>query len=62
VVNPIWSKAKIAFVVNGCLIDKPHDMAKSARNNDERMLDVLSLRYAPDNAVHIYLVDPIQNL
>jgi hypothetical protein len=62
VVNTIWSKAKIAFVINDCLMDKPLDMAKSARNNDQRMLDVLSLRHAPDNAVHIYLVNPIENL
>lgn len=62
VVNTIWSKAKIAFVINDCLIDKPLDMAKSARNDDRRMLGVLSLRHDPDNAVHIYLVNPIQNL
>ncbi|OAF14956.1 hypothetical protein AYJ54_41035 [Bradyrhizobium centrolobii] len=62
VVNTIWSKAKIAFVISDCLIDKPLDMAKSARNSDKRVLDVLSLRHAPDNAVHIYLVNPIQNL
>ena len=62
VVNKIWSTAKIAFVINDCLIDKPLDMAKSARNNDKRVLDVLSLRHAPDNAVHVYLVNPIQNL
>jgi hypothetical protein len=62
VVNTIWSKAKIAFVINDCLIDKPLDMAKSARNNDQRLLDVLSFRHNPDNAVHIYLVNPIENL
>ncbi len=62
VVNTIWSKAKISFVINDCLIDKPLDMAKSARNDDKRMLGVLSLRHDPDNAVHIYLVNPIQNL
>jgi hypothetical protein len=44
------------------MIDKPLDMAKNARNNDKRLLDVLSLRHDPDNAVHIYLVDPILNL
>ena len=62
VVNTIWSKAKISFVINDCMIDKPLDMAKNARNNDKRVLDVLSLRHDPDNAVHIYLVDPILNL
>ena len=62
VVNAIWSPANIAFVISGCVIDKPLDMAKSARNNDQRVLDVLSLRHKPDNLVHIYLVNPIENL
>ncbi|MGY8631057.1 hypothetical protein RAD15_00995 [Bradyrhizobium sp. 14AA] len=62
VVNTIWSKAKVSFAINDCLIDKPLDMEKNARNNDQRVLDVLSLRHAPDNAVHIYLVNPIPNL
>jgi len=62
VVNAIWSKAKIAFVINDCIIDKPLDIAKSARNNDQRLLDVLSFRHNADNAVHIYLVNPIENL
>jgi Metallo-peptidase family M12B Reprolysin-like len=62
VVNAIWSKANIAFVINDCVIDKPLDMAKSARNNDQRLLDVLSLRHKLDNLVHIYLVNPIENL
>jgi len=62
VVNAIWLKANIAFVINDCVIDKPLDMAKSARNNDQRVLDVLSLRHKPDNLVHIYLVNPIENL
>jgi hypothetical protein len=62
VVNAIWSKTNIAFVINDCVIDKPLDMAKSARNNDQRLLDVLSLRHKVDNLVHIYLVNPIENL
>jgi hypothetical protein len=62
VVNEIWSKANIAFVINDCVIDKPLDMAKSARNNDQRVLDVLSSRHKPDSLVHIYLVNPIENL
>ncbi|MCC8944346.1 hypothetical protein H8A97_04300 [Bradyrhizobium sp. Arg62] len=62
VVNKIWAKAKIGFVINDYVEDKPLDMAKSARNNDQRVLDVLSFRHAPDNAVHIYLVNPIVNL
>ena len=62
VVNATWSKANIAFVINDCVIDKPLDMAKSARNNDQRLLDVLSLRHQLDNLVHIYLVNPIGNL
>lgn len=62
VVNKIWSKAKITFVINNCLADRPLDMAKSARGNDKQVLDVLSLRHAADNAVHVYLVNPIQNL
>ena len=62
VVNAIWLKANIAFAIDDCVIDKPLDMAKSARNNDQRLLDVLSLRHKPDNLVHIYLVNPIENL
>jgi hypothetical protein len=62
VVNTIWSKASIGFVIKDCVMDKPLDMAKSARNSDQRLLDVLSLRHAPDNAVHIYLVNSIENL
>ena len=62
VVNTIWSKADIAFVIKECVIDKPLDMAKNARNSGQRLLDVLSLRHAPDNAVHIYLVASIENL
>jgi hypothetical protein len=61
-VNAIWSKANITFVINDCAIDKPLDMAKSARSNDQRVLDVLSSRHTPDNLVHIYLVNPIENL
>ena len=62
VINAIWSKANVAFVINDCVIDTPLDMAKSARNNDQRLLDVLSSRHKPDNLVHIYLVNPIENL
>src|SRR5215217_1820511 len=62
VVNAIWSKASIVFVVKDCIIDKPLDMAKSARNNDQRLLDVVSLRHKPDNVVHVFLVNPIENL
>ncbi|MBR0697043.1 hypothetical protein [Bradyrhizobium lablabi] len=62
VVNTIWSKAKVAFVIKDCVIDKPLDMAKSVRNNDQRVLDVLSFRHKPDDFVHIYLVNPIENL
>ena len=62
VVNKIWSKANIPFVINECVTDKPLDMAKSVRNSDRRVLDGLSLRYKPDNLVHIYLVNPIENL
>lgn len=62
VVNKIWAPANITFAINEYLTDKPLDMAKSARNNDQRVLDVLSFRHAPDNAVHVYLVNPITNL
>jgi hypothetical protein len=62
VVNAIWLKANIVFVIKDCITDKPLDMAKSARNNDQRLLDVLSLRHKPDNLVHIYLVNSIENL
>jgi hypothetical protein len=62
VVNAIWSKANIAFVIQDCVIDTPLDIAKSARSDDHKLLDVLSLRHQPDNLVHIYLVNPIENL
>lgn len=62
VVNAIWAKAKVAFVINECVIDKPLDIAKSARNSDQRLLDVLSFRHKPDDFVHIFLVNPITNL
>lgn len=62
VVNTIWSKAKIAFVISDCLMEKPLDMAKSARSNDQRLLGVLTSRHDPDNAIHIYLVNSIENL
>lgn len=62
VVNAIWSKASVQFVIHECVEDKPLDMAKSARNNDQRVLDVLTSRHLPDNLVHIYLVNPIENL
>jgi hypothetical protein len=62
VVNGIWSKAKVAFVINDCVVDQPLDMAKSMRNNDVRLLNALTSRHKPDNLVHIYLVNPIANL
>jgi hypothetical protein len=62
VVNAIWSKANLTFALEDCIVDKALDMAKSARNNDQRLLDVLTSRHMPDNAVHIYLVNPIENL
>jgi hypothetical protein len=62
VVNAIWSKASVQFVIHQCLEDKPLDMAKNARNNDQRLLDVLTSRHMPDDFVHIFLVNPIENL
>jgi Metallo-peptidase family M12B Reprolysin-like len=62
VVNSIWSKAKITFALNDCVIDKPLDMAKTARSSDVRVLDALSFRHNPDDLVHIYLVNSIANL
>ena len=62
VAKAIWSRANIAFVINDCVIDKPLDIEKSARNDDRRLLDVLSLRHQPDNLVHIYLVNAIESL
>jgi hypothetical protein len=62
VVNDIWSKANISFVTTDCVIDKPLDMARSARNDDQRLLGVLSYRHQPDKTVHVYLVNPIENL
>jgi hypothetical protein len=60
VVNSIWSKAKIAFALNDCVIDKPLDMAKTARNSDVRLLDVLGFRHKPDDLVHIAWSIPLK--
>ncbi|MBV9560030.1 MAG: hypothetical protein JOY90_06145 [Bradyrhizobium sp.] len=62
VVNATWAKADVAFVINDFVMDRPLDMAKSARSRDRDLLDVLSLRHQPENLVHIYLVNPIENL
>jgi len=62
VVNTIWSKAKIAFVIGDSVMERPLDMAKSRRSSDEVLLGVLASRHDPDNAVHIYLVNAIPNL
>src|SRR5258707_6989922 len=62
VVNSIWSKANIAFVIKDCSADRPLDIAKSARNKDQGLLDVVTSRHKPDNSIHIYLVNPIENL
>jgi hypothetical protein len=59
VVNAIWSKATVTFVIRECVEDKPLYMAKSVRNNDQRVLDVLTSRHS---LVHIYFVNPIENL
>lgn len=61
-VNAIWSKANITFVMSDCVTDAPLDMAKSARTKDQDLLDVLSLRHQPDNLVHIYLVNATEHL
>ena len=45
VVNTIWSKAKIAFVISDCVMERPLDMAKSRRSSDEVLLgDLLASR------------------
>ena len=62
VVNSIWSKANISFVIKDCSPEKPLDMAKSVRNRDQGVLDVLTSRHKQDNTVHIYLLNPIDNL
>ncbi|MEY9885122.1 hypothetical protein [Bradyrhizobium sp. USDA 329] len=62
VVNTIWSKAKIAFVISDCILDKPLDMAPSRRSSDEVLLGVLASRHDADNAVHIFLVNSIASL
>jgi len=62
VVNAIWLKTSVGFAIKDCVIDKPLDMAKSARNNDRGLLDVLTFRHRPDETVHVYLVNPIENL
>ncbi len=62
VANSIWSKANISFVIVDWVMDKPLDMAKGDRSNDRRLLDVLSLRYAPEKLVHLYLINLVPNL
>jgi hypothetical protein len=62
VVNSIWSKSKIQFVIQQCSVDKPLDMATEARNNDHRVLDVLSMRRPAGSNIHIFLLNSIPNL
>jgi hypothetical protein len=62
VVNSIWSKASVQFMIQDCVDDKPLDMAKSARNSDQRMLDTLSFRHPPGKSVHIYLINAVETL
>jgi hypothetical protein len=62
VVNSIWSKAKIQFVIQECTLAKPLEMAKDARTHDQRLLDVLSLRRPAHKNVHIFLLNAIPNL
>jgi hypothetical protein len=61
-VNTIWQKANVGFVINDCIMDRPLDMEKGSRNDDKRLLGVLSLRHDTDSFVHIYLVNAIENL
>ena len=60
-VNTIWQKANVGFVINDCIMDRPLDMEKGSRNDDKRLLGVLSLRHDTDSLVHIYLVNAIAN-
>lgn len=62
VVNAIWAKAKISFVISDCIVDKPLDMDKSARKSGQKVLDTLSLRRGPDNFVHIFLINMVEGL
>jgi hypothetical protein len=62
VVNKIWSKTKVSFVINECVIDGPLDIEKKERTHDEALLNALSKRHPGDNSVHIYLVNRIANL
>ena len=62
VVNSIWSKSKIQFVIQQCSVDKPLEMAPEARNNDQRVLDVLSMRRPAGSNIHIFLLNAIPNL
>lgn len=62
VANSIWSKANIAFVITDCVMDRPLEMARSDRTDDRRLLDVLSLRHTPEKLIHLYLINPVQNL
>ncbi len=57
VVNAIWLKANIAFAINDCVIDKPLDMAKSARNNDQRLLSI-RLKISPLAEAHTSIAIP----
>jgi hypothetical protein len=62
VVNGIWAKANVAFVIKECIVDAPLDIAKDSRNNDQRLLGVLTYRHPADQSIHIYLVNSIENL
>ena len=62
VANRIWKAANIQFGSKDCTVDTPLDLAKDARTNDQRVLDVLSYRRPAAGSVHVFLVNSIPNL
>ena len=60
--NRIWTKANLQFAVKDCSVDKPLDMAKGSRANDQRVLDVLSYRRPAAGLVSVFLINAQSNL
>ena len=62
VANRIWTKANLQFAVKDCGVDKPLDMAKGSRSDDQRVLDVLSYRRPAAGLVNVFLINAQPNL
>jgi hypothetical protein len=60
--NVIWKKAALQFAVKDCTVDTPIDLPKGSRDNDQRVLDVLSFRRPATGLVTVFLISAQTNL